>query len=416
MNLAGMMSVKVLRYLIYLLFLPVWWLQRLWPRNRNIWIFGAWFGHKYSDNAKVLFEYTLNNHPLVECIWLSRNREIVRRLNDEGKKSALSFSIRGIYWSLRAGCVIYSSGKQDVNPFFINGATIINTWHGAPMKRIGLDDSYADVRKNRWIRTFFPFLWEFNPDAVVSTAEIFNDKLQSAFNVTPANVICSGYPRNDIFYDAEFIHPLYKRWNDKYKKPRMVFYLPTFRNRNENFTPFHSFGFREEVWELFLEQHNTILISKGHFVGKHVGSGSKANRIIHLSDNEIEDLNPLLKDADILITDFSGAYFDFLLTGKPIIFAPFDYDSYITESRQLYFDYNEIVCGPVVRDWNQVITAMEQLFANDTYEGHRSLMNLRFNKYRDSNSSARLFREINIRLNSTREGPLKNKNDNRVVK
>ena len=40
--------------------------------------------------------------------------------------------------------------------------------------------------------------------------------------------------------------------------------------------------------------------------------------------NELFDINKNLSQYSVLITDYSSIYFDFLLTKKPVILAPFD--------------------------------------------------------------------------------------------
>lgn len=47
------MILKLLKYLSLLLFNPIWYLQLLIPRNKNIWIFGAWFG----ENNRLIYNY-----------------------------------------------------------------------------------------------------------------------------------------------------------------------------------------------------------------------------------------------------------------------------------------------------------------------------------------------------------------------
>jgi CDP-glycerol glycerophosphotransferase (TagB/SpsB family) len=63
---------------------------------------------------------------------------------------------------------------------------------------------------------------------------------------------------------------------------------------------------------------------------------------IRILDNEI-DIYPLLPLTDCLITDYSSVCFDYALLRKPIIFYPFDYDDYCTNSRHLYFNYTDII-------------------------------------------------------------------------
>jgi len=384
----------VLRYLklfFSIFFIPIWFLQKLIPRNRNLWVFGEWNGLRYGDNAKDLFEYVVKNEDNILAVWLTRNPSIFHKLKEEGKLCELTNSFKGIYYSLKAGYVIYSNGKSDVNSYFINGAIIINTWHGAPMKKIGLDDSMGfSKNRNLLIESVFPFLCEFNIDAIVSTAEIFNNKLSTAFNLKLEDIICTGYPRNDIFFST-VTHPLIEEWNLKFNNPRKIIYLPTFRSKEVHFNPFSSYGFSEDKWNNFLEYNNSILIFKGHFADVSGFRGKlHSQRIIFIPAESLEDLNLLLKDVDFLITDYSGVYFDYLLTLKPIIFAPFDISEYLCKSRELYFNYASITCGPICESWNEVISALKDFMLMDNFLNQRIEARDRFNKYHDDMSALRL--------------------------
>ena len=377
--------IKLFKYIIYTLFIPFWWLQLLIPRNKNLWIFGAWFGEKYSDNAKVLFEYVKTNNPEIKAFWLTSDKII----QESTENSVLINSFAGIYYSLRAGKVIYSSGNADVNQFFINGAIVIQTWHGAPMKKIGLDDKFVhNSKKNFILKFFYPFIYKYNQDAVVSTAEIFNDKLCSAFDIKPNQIFLTGYPRNDVFFSRKK-HHLTKQWDKQFENPQKIIYLPTFRGHKKEFSPFDEFNFIEDEWEKYLESTNTILVSKGHFVGKSVSNKMSIRRVINLSDDMIDDLNPLLKDIDVLITDYSGAYFDFLLTKKPIILAPFDIEEYLSESRELYFDYYDIDCQKCY-NWGEILSTLK----NGNIPLSTNLNVQKYNSFVDGDSSLRLVKEI----------------------
>jgi CDP-glycerol glycerophosphotransferase (TagB/SpsB family) len=385
---------KVLRYFISILYLPVWWLQRIFPRKKNLWVFGGWYGLKYSDNSKCLFEYVDDNENAIECVWITKSDDIMKKLRNEGRKSALAFSIEGIFYLLRAGYVVFSSGKNDVNPYFINGAVTINTWHGAPMKKIGQDDKYGyERKKDAIIKIFFPYIREYGIDGTVSTADVFTPIMQSAFNLKPNNVCCSGYPRNDLFFLTSR-HPLLLNWDKSFNSPRKIIYLPTFRDHSGNFRPFRNYGFDESLMHDLLTETNSILISKGHYIDNEIGGEVKSDRIIHLNDKDVDDLNYLLKDTDILITDYSGVYFDFLITEKPILFAPFDIEDYLLKHRELYFDYNTIVCGPLAKNWSEVVAGLRELMTNDTYAEVRKEKNRIFNKFHDNNNSKRLFNSL----------------------
>ncbi|HCF38358.1 MAG TPA: hypothetical protein DER56_04685, partial [Thermosipho africanus] len=60
------------------------------------------------------------------------------------------------------------------------------------------------------------------------------------------------------------------------------------------------------------------------------------------------DVYTFLNLLDILMTDYSSIYFDFLLWNRPIIFFPYDLEYYRDEDRGLIFDYEDFTPGPKV--------------------------------------------------------------------
>jgi CDP-glycerol glycerophosphotransferase (TagB/SpsB family) len=88
---------------------------------------------------------------------------------------------------------------------------------------------------------------------------------------------------------------------------------------------------------------------------------------------------------DILITDFSSVYFDFLLTAKPIVLAPFDYDDYVTNERTLQFDYNEQKAVQA-HNWPELISILNQKTFFSPTEEEITM----FHNHKDGNSSKRI--------------------------
>ena len=374
----------IIRYLFYVVWIPAWWLQIFIPRKKNIWVFGSWHGKEYSDNSKLLYEHIVNNYPQINAIWLTRSKEVEQFV----KGSYLICSIKGIILSLRAGVVVFSSGNTDVNRFFINGAKIIQTWHGAPMKKIGADDLYHyKPLKNSILKIFFPFVYKYNQHAVISTAKVFNEKLSTAFKTN--NIWLTGYPRNDTLF-SKIKSPSIERINGSYDNPRKIMYLPTFRDHNKNFQPFEKYNFDEIKWTNYLEETNSVIITKIHFAMQKSFKGSKSNRIIHLNKIMGDDLNLILKDIDILITDYSGVFFDFLILNKPIVLACFDLDEYQKKSRDLYFDYENEIIGTKCNNWEEVLLALDQ----KNFIKYNKQYIKRFNNYTDNKSCERLTNKI----------------------
>ena len=388
----------VLFHLLYISFIPLWILQKLIPRKKSIWIFGAWHGLKFSDNSKSLFLYIVENHPEIEAIWITRNDNVLNELRSKGFKSYKSNSFHGIFKSLIAKVVIICSSKTDVNSFFINGAKLIQIWHGAPIKKIGMQTKISIKRKLllNIQKYLFPFIYEYTYDYVVSTSECFDNILSNAFLVPRDKIIKSGYPRNDIFFN-DIEEDIISSWNDKFNNPIKVIYLPTYRSTTENTDFYNEFEYDEQRLINVLEKYNAIFITKGHFSDNQISFSTKSERIINLSDSIVKEINPILKDMDVLLTDYSGVYCDFLLTHKPIIFTAFDLD-YYSESRGLNFDYRASISGPFAKDWKDVIFHLQKSLVDHEYLTITKDKNDFFNSYRVENSSSKLFSEIIKRI------------------
>ncbi len=115
-----------------------------------------------------------------------------------------------------------------------------------------------------------------------------------------------------------------------------------------------------------------------------------------VTDNNIEqDIYTVLNEFDCLITDYSSIYFDFLLTDKPIIFAPFDFKWYISNDRELYFDYKKVTPGPTCSNWKEVIDSIKVIKDNShKYENELSELKMKFHKYHDKENCKRVFDRI----------------------
>lgn len=138
------LPVKILRRGFITVFnimeLPFYYLFGLFPRNKNLWIFCSWFGQRYSDNSRMFFEYVNKNHPEIKTVWLSKNKDIVKKLRAEGRNAFSSYSIAGLFCSLRAS-KIFSTTGGEMSLFFCRNAEHYALWHGMPLKKILNDDT-----------------------------------------------------------------------------------------------------------------------------------------------------------------------------------------------------------------------------------------------------------------------------------
>ena len=387
---------KLFCYIGYVLFRPIWWMERFVPRKKNIWIFGSWYGQKYSDNSKWLYEYVIDNYPNINAIWITKSANILEKLKSENKTAYLRNSFKGCFYCLIAKYAFLTSGVDDVNPLFLNGCKQIWLWHGMPLKKIGFcDDSIVNTLsiKKILINLLNPYN-KLSPYCTISSSTFFTPFLEKAFHLQKDRILPTGLPRCDAFFlnnEDVFITQLHK----KFPKSKIFLYMPTFRMTSKMdgdvFSPFsEKFGFSEEVFVNFLEKNNIVFLYKPHFVDSSVDVSINSNRFKLLKDNDFSDLYVLLNNIDILVTDYSSVYFDFLVTNKPIYLLTFDYYNYIENSRSHFFDMKKEMHGIFCNTWNDFYESLEIQFDLNKLKIDR----LKFASYLDGKSSFKLVEKI----------------------
>ena len=97
--------------------------------------------------------------------------------------------------------------------------------------------------------------------------------------------------------------------------------------------------------DIFLKENNCNLIIRPHPLLSDVRIDSE--RIECISVDDEPDLSKIFDNADLLVTDYSSAYFDWLILDRPVIFSVFDLPEY---SGKVGFiqDLEKIAAGEIV--------------------------------------------------------------------
>jgi CDP-glycerol glycerophosphotransferase len=99
-----------------------------------------------------------------------------------------------------------------------------------------------------------------------------------------------------------------------------------------------------------------VLLVRLHTMAKdrpHFAPGVPARDV-----TDVADTAGLYLAADVLVTDYSSAMFDFAVTGKPQLFFTYDYDHYRDDLRGFYFDLPEIAPGPLLATSKELVDAL----------------------------------------------------------
>ena len=201
----------------------------------------------------------------------------------------------------------------------------------------------------------------------ICVASNFHKIVNSSFFAIPENKYrITGLPRNDLLILGDSKLKLERLLGISLKNKTIIFNMPTFHrfdqvDRIEGSSTLNDSvkiqDFDYEKFNEFLEEHNLICVSKVHH-GEEISVTLKTkNRsyknIWFINNDDLDknnlDLYEILGAGDILITDYSTVYNDFLFMNKPIIFANPDIEQY-RENRGLALEpYDFWTAGPKVR-------------------------------------------------------------------
>lgn len=365
--------VKEIKYWSQILLLPAYWLTYLMPRDKKLWVLGSTFGRRFADNPKYFYLY-LSQYKAesIKAVWITKNREILELLKQNELECYYLYSWKGIWNSLRAKVFLYDNYSKDICFTLSGGAIKINLWHGVPLKKIQKDnifDYFRNPRDRRERLYSMPrrITDEKSDHYVLATSEFLKPIFASAFQTKW--VLVEGYPRNDILISNDILNVMTKQEAiideillEQRTKNKIVTYMPTFRQSENKFFEIINI---EKLTE-FLKREHLYLCVKLHPKSKLQEKFEElaADNILVVGCQA--DPYGVLKHTDILITDYSSIYFDFMLTKKPIIFFPYDYKEYLAESRELYFDYAEFTPGRKV--YNQL--ELEKALSDENIENY----------------------------------------------
>lgn len=365
---------------------PLYFLTRVTPRDRDLWVFGAWFGKEYADNPRYLAEYVRREHPDVTCVWLCKTDEAARLAREHGLVSCKVFSIRGYWYTARAGIAFTCTGRFDIN-YFVRPPVVINLWHGIPLKKIVADDDITEVPwGKRLVFNMFPHFSTLDLPVTVSSGPEAA-VMESAFQIHRSKVFVTGSPRNDVLTNRKMRQSGIK-----------IAYLPT--HRGEGAVDLHPLSeFDLEAAEAILAELDSELLIKVHHYHADHFSMIESDHVRLIGSHDIgHDTYGFLDDVDILLTDYSSVYLDYLLTDRPMIFAPFDIDTYLVEDRGLNWPYDEVTPGPKCGTWSEVFVALADVIRGpDVWLDERARVRAMFHEHQDSGSSRRIH-DLGLRL------------------
>ena len=228
--------------------------------------------------------------------------------------------------------------------------------------------------------------------------------------------VCSAVPEYE-YVDAHFGYPKgvlqltgLCRY-DNLKKPEQathkILFMPTWRSalrtcnrktfqESDYFKKYNAFLNSAQLAAV-LEEYDYELIFYPHFeVHRFLDCFESTNERVRIADFEHNDVQQLLIQSDILITDYSSVFFDYAYMCKPVIYYQYDENEFRTGHYQKgYFDFKVHAFGDVVQTEEEVIAGIRHSMENNLVPDEVYLKKIdAFFKFHDTHNCQRNYEAI----------------------
>lgn len=348
-------------------------------------LFQCYRGEFASDSQRAIHDELVRRGSPLELVWGIRDWSVAV---PPGGRGVLLGSRD---WFEVLGGARYLCHNIEFDRFFRRGdhQKFLQTFHGYPFKSMGV--SYWTSRhlsehliaENCRRRTD---AWT----SIVVPAPFCADLYRQEYRYG-GEVLVSGYPRNDALVDADpaVRTEVLNRLGIAPDKT-VVLFAPTWREAGATGSwSAVFFGARELDAIADALGDDYVILQRGHSFNLRAESvrSSQANIIDVTAYPEINDL---VLAADVAVLDYSSLRFDWVLTGKPLLFFVPDLEDYF-DARAALFEFGPTAPGPLLSTTAEVIDALRSLDAVANEYGRAiKECNERFNELHDGRATERV--------------------------
>lgn len=349
-------------------------------------VFFQCFRGEFATDSQLAIHHELHRRRApVDLVWGVADHSVPL---PEGARPVL-FGSRAWYQAIAGSRFLCNNNDFDRFFFRRPGQQFLQTFHGYPFKSMGVSFWRARHLSARGIAEEC----SRRTDAWTSilVPEAFCEELYRQEYLYDGDVLVTGYPRNDAIVNAEpgAREEILRRLGIAPDKT-VVMYGPTWRDTiatgDWSATFFDALQL-DELAEALGPDH--VLLLRGHNFNMRQGVPQPSHSQI-VDVTRYPEITDLILAADVAILDYSSLRFDWVLTGKPVLFFVPDLADYLS-ARTALFEYGPTAPGPLLSTTAEVIEAVQNLESvSKDYAGARESFNSRFNRLHDGGCAARV--------------------------
>lgn len=386
-------------------------LALLVPKKKNALLFIGRDDGQFIDNIKYFFLYVWGLKPAgIDITFLTENRVVYEELKEKKYPAVYFPTFRSAIKLLRTPVLVVDNINWIVNfkNMFLYRSRKIQLFHAVPIKRIGTFSPILQEERKYWGMRLYQWVNGQHQvyDWLLSPSPFFTERVFS--KAYPSRYIFEGgLPRNDALFlspdrrvfSGKDIEEYEKINRIKYSGKKIVLYMPTFRDKGKG-------AFYESILDIpklsaFAEKHGIHFVVKYHQLERAKFRDNVLDGITNITFlYDLKDIYPFLPLVDVLVTDYSSIYFDYLLLDRPVVFFPYDLEAYIAKERGLIFDYDDLTPGAKCFTQEELESSLEEILVEgrDSFKDKRAeVLDIAF-KYKDGKSSQRIWDDIEERF------------------
>jgi CDP-glycerol glycerophosphotransferase (TagB/SpsB family) len=410
------------QHLIFLIFQPVWHIiDFITPKKSNYWAFSTHHikTTNFIENQRAIFEHVKENDKLRKIIFYRGDLpdfEVTNATNTTIVKYGTFYSL-----ILLAQCkVVFVTHSLSMDFSFrwhfkkfsilkiqMHNRLVINLWHGMPMKKL-LYASNENTR-NHTDRVPYRRFERYHYKGFITSSDIDSYAMAAMFYpINYQQIWKTGLPRNDFLLMnenslPEYIQSSVVKINNLCKDKKLIFYAPTYRQTSIS-AKAHYYQFnKEEINELkaILKKNNAILGYRPHYFKNsekffNLQEYIDNETIVDLSYEIIPEISAIMRQCDVLITDYSSVCFDAIYLNKPTICFAYDLEQYQSDQDGLLYDLSLIFTTAPFQDFRKMLIKLDELLNTlpaDASESMNMTKKIFFN-YNDARNSERVINKI----------------------
>ncbi|MFD4788190.1 CDP-glycerol glycerophosphotransferase family protein, partial [Streptomyces sp. NPDC058459] len=358
------------------------------PLDPDLAVFAAYWDRGVACNPAAIAAKLAELAPHIRPVW------VVTRENAALLPHGTDHVIPGTrrYWETLATAKYLVNNVNFPNAVIKRpGAVHLQTHHGTPLKRMGLDQrEHPAAAQGLDFAALLSRIdkWDYSVSANSHTTRMWERAYPARYTS-----LDHGYPRNDVFYTATAADVRAARERLGIAPGRTaVLYAPTHRDYEAGFTP------RLDLATLAdrLGEDTVLLVRAHYFYGGGAASPltglRRSGRLIDVS--AYDPVEELCLAADVLVTDYSSIMFDYANLDRPIVVHADDWETYRT-TRGVYFDLMAEAPGRVARTQEELTEILTSgAWRDETAAKARSAFRRRFCEFDDGRAAERVVRRV----------------------